>query len=228
MFDRRVKVTGAGRTDAGVHAVGQVVSFVSHGAFPVEKLALALDSLLPRDLTAREAARVEDGFSARQDAYERSYTYVVHNRREPSAVLWRFAHHEHRALGLAPMRAAANAFVGTHDFVTFCGVLPEYGGTVRTLHALEIERAGELVRLHFRANGFLHRMVRVLAGTLLEVGSGRREPEQAAAMLADRRAAGPTAPSHGLFLVEVRYPDFSSRPAHALLPLLGAGGFHFP
>ena len=73
-------------------------------------------------------------------------------------------------------------------------------------------------------------MVRVLAGTLLEVGSGRREPEQAAAMLAarDRRAAGPTAPSHGLFLVEVRYPDFSSRPAHALLPLLGAGGFHFP
>ena len=226
LFDRSVKVTGAGRTDAGVHALGQVVSFVSHGAFPIEKLALALNSALPRDLTARDAARVESGFSARLHALERAYTYVVHNRREPSAVLRRFAHHEHRALDLERMREAAGAFVGTHDFVTFCGVLPERGGTVRTLRALELEREGELLRLHFRADGFLHRMVRVLSGTLLDVGAGRRQPGEAAAMLAarDRRAAGPTAPPQGLFLVDVRYPDFSSRRESARLPPLVAAG----
>jgi tRNA pseudouridine38-40 synthase len=220
LFDRPVKVTGAGRTDAGVHAVGQVVSFVAHDAFPVEKLWLALNSALPSDITARDAARVEDGFSARLHALERSYTYVVHNRREPSAVLRRFAHHEYRRLDLERMCEAADALVGTHDFVTFCGVLPERGGTVRTLHALGLEHEGELVRLHFRANGFLHRMVRVMTGTLLDIGAGRREPGEAAAMLAarDRRAAGPTAPPQGLFLVDVRYPDFRSRPAGVQLP----------
>jgi tRNA pseudouridine38-40 synthase len=225
LFDRPVKVTCAGRTDAGVHALGQVVSFVSHGAFPIEKLGLALNSALPNDLSARDAARVESGFSARLHALERSYTYVVHNRREPSGVLRRFMHHEHRPLDLERMREAAAALAGTHDFVTFCGMLPERGGTVRTLHALELERDGELVLLHFRANGFLHRMVRVLTGTLLEIGAGRREPGEAAAMLAarDRRAAGPTAPPQGLFLVDVRYRDFRSRPAdRSLAPLVAA------
>jgi tRNA pseudouridine38-40 synthase len=224
LFGRPVKVTGAGRTDAGVHALGQVVSFVSHDAFPVEKLGLALNSALPRDLTARDAARVEDGFSARLHALERSYTYVVHNRREPSAVLRRFAHHEYRALDVERMSEAAQALVGTHDFVTFCGVLPERGGTVRTLRALGLEHEGELLRLHFRANGFLHRMVRVMTGTLLDIGAGKREPAEAAAMLAarDRRAAGPTAPPQGLFLVDVRYPDFRSQRAGAALPPLAA------
>ncbi|MGP6157973.1 MAG: tRNA pseudouridine(38-40) synthase TruA [Vulcanimicrobiaceae bacterium] len=224
LFDRPVKVAAAGRTDTGVHAVGQVASFVSHDGFPIEKLTLALNSLLPTDLSARDAARVEGRFSARLDALERTYTYVVYNRRDPSAVLRRFAHHEHRALDVERMREAARAWLGTHDFITFCGVLPERGGTVRTLHALEFERSGEMLQLHFRANGFLHRMVRVLTGTLLDVGAGKREPREAATMLAalDRRAAGPTAPPNGLFLVDVRYPDFSSRPAGAGLPPLVA------
>jgi tRNA pseudouridine38-40 synthase len=207
-----------------VHALGQVVSFVSHDAFPVERLALALNSILPCDLTARDAARVQSGFSARLHALERSYTYAVYNRPQPSAVLHRFAYHEHRRLDLERMREAAAAFVGTHDFVTFCGVLPERGGTVRTLNALELERDGEMLKLHFRGKGFLHRMVRVLTGTLLDIGAGRREPAEAAAMLAalDRRAAGPTAPPQGLFLVDVRYADFRSQDGGARLPPLVA------
>ena len=213
LFDRPVKITAAGRTDAGVHASAQVVSFVSHEAFPVEKLAIALNSALPADLTARDACRVERSFSARASARERHYTYSVLNRAMPSAVLRRFAHHEWRPLDLERMHAAAAPLVGRHDFISFCGALPQRGGTIRTLLALEIAADGELVRLHYRGAGFLHRMVRIITGTLLDVGAGRRTPESVAGMLAarDRRVAGPTAPPHGLSLVNVVYPDFESR-----------------
>jgi tRNA pseudouridine38-40 synthase len=190
-----------------------VISFVSHDAFPVDKLSIALNSALPPDLSARDAARVEAGFSARASATERRYTYTIVNRRDPSAVLRRFAHHEYRALDLARMRVAAAHLIGRYDFLTFCGVLPERGGTVRTVLAIVIEADGEIVRVHVHGVGFLHHMVRIIAGTLLDVGAGRREPADVAAMLAarDRRAAGPTAPAHGLALVEVVYPGFSSR-----------------
>jgi tRNA pseudouridine38-40 synthase len=213
LFDRPIKVTAAGRTDAGVHASGQVISFVSHDAFPIDKLSIALNTALPADLSARDAARVEAGFSARASATERRYTYTIVNRRDPSAVLRRFAHHEYRALDLERMRIAAAPLIGQHDFVTFCGALPERGGTVRTVRAIAIEADGEIVRVHVAGLGFLHRMVRIITGTLLDVGAGRREPKDVATMLAacDRRVAGPTAPAQGLSLVEVLYPGFTSR-----------------
>lgn len=212
LFAQPVKVTVAGRTDAGVHAAGQVISFLSHDGFPVDKLSIALNTSLPPDLSARDAARVDAGFSARNSARERRYTYAVINRRDPSAVLRRFAHHEHRPLDLEPMREAAAHLNGEHDFVSFCGNLPDRGGTVRTLGPIEIQRDGELVRFHLRGGGFLHRMVRIIVGTLLDVGAGRREPRDVAAMLAarDRRVAGPTAPPQGLVLAGVDYPGFSS------------------
>jgi len=219
LFDRTVKVTAAGRTDAGVHASGQVVSFVSHDAFPVDKLSIALNTSLPPDLSARDAARVEAGFSARASALERRYTYTIVNRRDPSALWRRFAHHEHRELDFGLMRAAAAHLVGEHDFITFCGGLPERGGTVRTVRAIDIEPEGEIVRLHVGGSGFLHRMVRIIAGTLLDVGAGRRTPGEVASMLAarDRRAGGPTAPAQGLCLVEVLYSGFSSRASGSAL-----------
>ncbi len=207
----------AGRTDAGVHASGQVISFVSHDAFPIDRLSIALNTALPADLSARDAARVEAGFSARNSARERRYTYTILNRRDPSAVLRRFAQHDHRALDLERMRAAAAHLVGEHDFVTFCGVLPDRGGTIRTVHAIDVESSeiggGRVVRVHVRGAGFLHRMVRIMTGTLLEVAAGKRTPEDVRAMLAarDRRAAGATAPPQGLCLVDVVYDGFSSR-----------------
>ncbi|GAC1306897.1 MAG: tRNA pseudouridine(38-40) synthase TruA [Vulcanimicrobiaceae bacterium] len=208
-----IKVTVAGRTDSGVHASGQVVSFVAHDRFPIDRLSIALNTSLPPDLTARDAARVDDRFSARLSALERRYRYVVLNRRDPSAVLRRFAHHDHRPLELARMQAAARHLLGQHDFVTFCGVLPDRGGTIRTLDAIEIARAGDVVTFAIRGKAFLHRMVRIVVGTLLEVGAGRIAADEVASMLAarDRRVAGPTAPAAGLTLVEVRYPGFSSR-----------------
>ena len=225
LFDIPVKVTAAGRTDAGVHAVGQVVSFQAHERFPIDRLGIALNSALPVDLSARDAVRAPDGFSARLSAIERAYTYLVWNRREPSAPARRWSHFDYHELDVAAMREGAAALVGQHDFASFCGVEPDYGGTVRTLHAIEIERDGALVRLHFRGQGFLHRMVRIATGTLLEVGAGRRDPGEMPAILAalDRRAAGLTAPPQGLFLVEVRYPDFTSRPRDVrLFPALFA------
>ncbi len=188
------------------------MSFTAHDGFPIDKLSIALNSALPPDLSARDAARVEAGFSARGSALERRYTYAILNRRDPSALLRRYAHHEHRELDLERMRAAAATLVGEHDFMTFCGVQPERGGTIRTVNAIDIGREDELVRVDVCGAGFLHRMVRIVTGTLLDVGAGRREPGDVPAMLAarDRRSAGPTAPAQGLCLVDVRYPDFTS------------------
>ncbi len=207
-----IKVTVAGRTDSGVHASGQVISFVAHDRFPIDRLSIALNTLFPGDLSARDAARVDDRFSARLSALERRYRYVVLNRRDPSALLRRFAHHEHRELDVARMRAGARHLHGEHDFVSFCGVLPDRGGTVRTINALDIERDGERITLSIRGKGFLHRMVRIIMGTLLDVGAGRSETEDVAEMLAacDRRVAGPTAPAAGLTLFDVIYPGYSS------------------
>jgi len=212
LFDMRVKVTVAGRTDTGVHASGQVISFVAHDAFPIDKLSIALNTTLPPDITARDCARVDARFNARLSATQRRYRYVVLERRDPSAVMRRFAHHEHRALDLARMHAAAAHLLGKHDFVTFCGVLPDRGGTVRTIDSLDVVRDGISLVFAIAGKGFLHRMVRIIVGTVLDVGAGRRKPDDVRAMLEarDRRVAGPTAPAAGLTLVEVVYPDFSS------------------
>lgn len=225
LFDEPIKLTAAGRTDAGVHAVGQVISFIAHADFPIDKLTIALNSALPQDVTARDAERVDPNFSARSSAIDRAYTYVILNRSEPSAVARRWSCFEFRPLDLELMRRAAGDLIGEHDFLTFCGVYPERGGTIRTLQSLEIERGGDFIRLHFRAGGFLHRMVRIISGSLLEIGSGRRPPDAIPGLLAarDRRAAGLTAPPQGLFLVEVRYPGFSSKPTGGLTWPLAAG-----
>ena len=213
IFAMPIKVTCAGRTDAGVHATGQVISFVAHDRFPIEKLGLALNSAFPRDLTARDAARVDDSFSARFSALERRYVYRVVNRRYPSAVLRRFVHHEHRALDDDRMREAARHLIGEHDFLTFCGVFPESGGTVRDIAEIAIERMGERLAFRIRGRSFLHRMVRIVVGTLLDVGAGKTEPGAVRDMLAarDRRAAGATAPACGLTFASVVYPDWSSQ-----------------
>jgi len=220
LFGRAIKLTAAGRTDAGVHAVGQVVSFIGHDRFPVERLALALNSVLPWDLSVRHPARVADGFSARTSALERTYRYVVFNRREPSAPVRRWSAFDYHPLDHDRMRHAAAELVGRHDFRSFCAVLPERGGTVRTLYSLEIEALEPFVFFEFRADGFLHRMVRIMTGTLLEIGAARRPADSVPAILEsrDRRSAGLTAPPQGLCLVDVSYPDFSSRPIGELWP----------
>jgi tRNA pseudouridine38-40 synthase len=217
LFAGTVKISAAGRTDAGVHASGQVISFVSERAFPIGRLALAMNGNLPRDVTVRYAGLAPDGFSARFDAIARTYEYRIINRPMPSAFERRFAHHVHRAADVELARVAAADLIGTHDFVAFCGLAPERGGTVRTVHSIDIDRSRDRIVLRIAGQGFLHRMVRRITGTLVEIATGRRPPDDIPAILVsgDRKRAGYTAPPEGLCLVGVRYPDFDSEQASA-------------
>jgi tRNA pseudouridine38-40 synthase len=212
LFREPLKITGAGRTDAGVHASGQVISFTSERDFPVERLALALNSVLPRDLSVREAAHAAEGFSARFSARARTYEYVIRNHALRSAVFGRFAYHVYKPLDRAQLERAAADLIGEHDFASFCGVVPENGGTVRTIRDVAVDYSGDLIRVRITGDGFLHRMVRNCVGTLVEIAAGDREAGAIPGILAahDRRAAGKTAPACGLFLCGVRYDDFDS------------------
>jgi tRNA pseudouridine38-40 synthase len=213
LFEEPVKITGAGRTDTGVHASGQVISFITARSFPFERLAIALNSTLPSDISVRDVALVPDGFSARFSARERTYVFAIFNQQDRSALLAHRAFHVYRRpLDLEAMRTAAAQLTGERDFRSFCGVLPESGVAIRNVRSFAIDARDELVRIEIRADGFLHRMVRTIVGTLVECGLGRRDPASIPAILAalDRRAAGLTAPAHGLYLAGVRYDDYDS------------------
>jgi tRNA pseudouridine38-40 synthase len=220
LFAGPVKISSAGRTDAGVHASGQVISFTNERAFPIRRLALALNGNLPRDVSVRYAGLAPDGFSARFDAEARTYEYRIINRPMPSAFERRFAHHVHRDADVELARAAAAHLIGTHDFVAFCGLAPERGGTIRTVHSIDIERSRDRIVLRIAGQGFLHRMVRRITGTLIEIATGRRSPDDIPRILAsgDRKQAGYTAPPEGLCLVGVRYPGFDSEQAAHVTP----------
>lgn len=205
-----VKISAAGRTDTGVHASGQVVSFTTARSFPFERLAIAMNSAMPHDVSIRDVSIVQPSFSARFSARERTYVYAMLNRPDRSALSARSAYHVYAPLDLERMRAAASMLVGEHDFRSFCATLPENGsGTVREVRMLELERRGEFIRLQISANGFLHRMVRTIVGTLVECGTGRRDVDSVRAALEAkaRAAAGLTAPPHGLYLAGVKYDD---------------------
>jgi tRNA pseudouridine38-40 synthase len=208
IFGKRVPVTGAGRTDSGVHATGQVISIPLPRPFPVEKLPLALNAILPKDVSVREAAPTEPDFSARFSARSRTYVYAICCRAERSALRARYAWHMYRPLELDAMRLAAAQFVGERDFRSFCA-LPESGSTVRNVFGIGVARAGDIVRVDITADGFLHHMVRAIVGTLVECGQGKRDASSIAGALAalDRALAGQNAPAHGLYLAGVRYPD---------------------
>lgn len=220
LFGRPVNASAAGRTDAGVHATGQVVSFAARRDFPFDRLTLALGALLPADLGVREAAVEDADFSARFSALERTYIYAIDLRRERSPLRAPYAYQIWKQFDLERMRAAAPAFVGERDFRSFCGIEPENGITVREVRRLTIEQRGSLVRVEIAAAGFLHRMVRAIVGTLVECATGRREPGEIAGILAarDRRLAGHNAPAHGLYLAGVRYAGYDS---YAQPPIFG-------
>ncbi|MDH3521072.1 MAG: tRNA pseudouridine(38-40) synthase TruA [Myxococcales bacterium] len=213
---QRVAVVASGRTDAGVHAEGQVVSFRLAGALDARRLRCALNGVLPRDVAVLDARPVPEGFHARRDALSKCYRYAIWNGCNRSPLQARRAFCLQRRLDLEAMRAAARCFVGTHDFASFQAAGASVRSTERTLLRVDLGgRAGESLALHVEGNGFLRHMVRILAGTLIAVGSGRWAPERMPAILAarDRCQAGPTAPAHALTLVAVRYTPPEVRAA---------------
>jgi len=202
-----VRVTGAGRTDAGVHARGQVVNFHTAGTIPDERFPFALNSVLPPDVVVVGVERVSPEFHARRNAISKVYRYSVLNRVFPCPFLRRYAYHVPQRLDLPAMMEAAGYLVGRHDFASFRAAGSSARTTIRTLTGLEWRREGDLLHLRAEADGFLYHMVRAIAGTLLEVGRGKLEPEEVRRILEarNRDLAGPTAPAHGLCLEEVRY-----------------------
>jgi tRNA pseudouridine38-40 synthase len=203
-----VEVTCAGRTDRGVHALGQVAHFDTDAERPLRGWVLGANSELPPDVALTWAARVPDDFHARYSALARTYRYRILNRPTRSPLLAERAAFVHAPLDCARMHAAAQVFVGEHDFSAFRAAECQSRVPVRRLDRIAVARDGELVTVEVTANAFLHHMVRNLVGTLLEVGDGSRPPEWVAATLAsrDRRQAGPTAPPEGLYFIGVDYP----------------------
>lgn len=202
-----ISIIGSGRTDAGVHAWGQVVNFRSGTRIPEEKVPFALNSILPRDITVREAEDVPEDFHARYSAKKKTYCYTVYNDRHMSPFWRQYAWHVPVGLDAGNMRAAAAEFIGEHDFTAFCANNTEDGNYVRRIYAFTVETQGPLVRFTVTGSGFLWNMVRIMTGTLLEVGKGKRSPEDITALLLakERRRAGMTLPPQGLCLQEVIY-----------------------
>ncbi|NMB45314.1 MAG: tRNA pseudouridine(38-40) synthase TruA [Firmicutes bacterium] len=205
--DERIRIIGSGRTDAGAHALGQVVNFHTHASVPTERFAAALNSVLPRDIRVKQSESVPLSFHARFDAIAKTYVYIVDNRPHCSVFLRNYVYHVPQPLDIAAMEWAAGLLVGTQDYASFQTSGSSARTSVRTIDQLQVETEGAVLRFTLRANGFLYNMVRNIVGTLLEVGKGRLLPEEVGTIIAarDRSQAGPTAPACGLYLVEVEY-----------------------
>jgi tRNA pseudouridine38-40 synthase len=201
------RLTGSGRTDAGVHALGQVANFFTMSDIPPEKFAYALNSILPEDIIIKRSEEVSIDFHARYSARGKRYWYIIYNSEQPSALMRNRACHIRQPLSLEAMKAASSYFKGTHDFAAFMSTGSSVKTTERTIYDCIIEQNGEIIKLDISGNGFLYNMVRIIAGTLAEIGMGRIPPDRVSEIIikGDRKLAGKTAPSHGLYLVEVFY-----------------------
>lgn len=202
-----VRVACAGRTDAGVHALGQVISFRVNTEIPIEKMALALNSALSKDITVRKANEVEASFHARFSASSRKYYYLMLSRKMPSALIRRYVGFTPYALDLDAMQTATESILGERDFAAFANELQPGKPTSRDLMRFDIRKHRGLFVVRVEANAFLRGMVRTMVGTLLEVGHGKRDPESLPDLLAtrNRKLAGASAHAQGLCLYRVRY-----------------------
>jgi tRNA pseudouridine38-40 synthase len=203
---RETRVVGAGRTDAGVHAVGQVISFVPQWKHSLPELQRAMNALLPEDIAVHQMAWVADDFHPRFSAVSREYRYTILNQPLRSPLARRFAYHYLKPLNMEAMARAAGCLVGSHDFASF-GRPPQGDNTVRRVYQAEYTRQDQFIYFDIVANAFLYRMVRNIVGTLLLVGTGELSPESFEEILRakDRRRASPAAPAHGLCLMRVNY-----------------------
>ena len=202
-----IKTVSSGRTDAGVHALGHVVSFKSGYRIPEAAWVPALNHCLPDDIRVLTSQEVPDDFHARFSAGGKIYCYKILNRQMPSALYRNFAWHVNKRLNLRKMRSAATCLVGKHDFSAFRSSACQAKTPVRTLTTLRIKKSREFVEFFLEADAFLMHMARNIVGTLVEVGLGRYEPDDVKRMLLSKskRTAGRTAPARGLYLMEVHY-----------------------
>ena len=204
----QIELAGAGRTDAGVHASGQVASFRTESGIPMEAFTKGMNAILPADVRILSGEEVPEEFHAQRSATGKAYRYQLFLGEVCPPFLYRYVHHETRPLDAPAMTRAISCLLGEHDFAAFQSTGSDVKTTVRTIHRADLNEAKGLLEFRFEGTGFLRHMVRSIVGTLLEVGRGAQPPEWVEEVLRgrDRAAAGPTAPAKGLFLVRVDYP----------------------
>ena len=210
LLGEKIETIGASRTDAGVHAMGNVAVFDTEHRMPADKICFALNQRLPEDIRIQSSMEVEPDWHPRKHHCTKTYEYKILNRKMEVPSLRLYTHFCHFDLDLDQMRQAAKLLTGEHDYKSFCNVRTQVLDTVRTVYSIDIEKdSNDVITIRVRGNGFLYNMVRILAGTLMAVGMGQRKPEEMPDILAacDRAAAGPTAPAKGLMLVGMEYQD---------------------
>jgi tRNA pseudouridine38-40 synthase len=207
-----VTLFASGRTDSGVHARAQVAHFDTESRIPPEKFAFALNAGLPKDIRIKYSCEASQGFHSRFSAKLKHYRYTVHNASHSSAFTHSTALHIHYRIDMEKMQNAAKEVLGEHDFTAFRAANTRIENCVRIVTRSEWSKQGDYLCYDVEGNGFLYNMVRILAGTMLEIGMGRREESSLKAALESgkRSDAGPTAPAHGLMLMRVKYEDFDT------------------
>jgi len=210
LFGEEIEVIGASRTDSGVHSLGNVAVFDTATRMPAEKIVYALNKRLPEDIRIQKSCQVADSFHPRKHVCTKTYEYRILNREFELPLQRLNSYFFRRKLDIEKMKEACPFFLGEHDFKSFCSVHTQAETTVRTIYSLTVEQEDSLIKIHVTGSGFLYNMVRILAGTLIQVGIGAYRPEEMAAMIEakDRQAAGPTAPACGLTLIGMQYEEW--------------------
>lgn len=209
MLGTEIKVIGASRTDAGVHALGNVAVFDTDSRIPGEKFSYALNTRLPEDIKVVSSCEVTEDFHPRYDCHNKTYEYRITRSEFMMPTKRLYSTHVYYKLNVEKMQEAAVHFVGEHDFASFCSTGSTVEDTVRTIYALEVLEEKEDLIIRVTGNGFLYNMVRIIAGTLLNVGCGKMSVEECRAAIdgVSRELAGPTAPAKGLCLMQINYKN---------------------
>lgn len=207
LLQETITVIGASRTDSGVHALCNIAVFDAHTQIPGEKISYALNQRLPEDIRIQKSEEVDRDFHPRHCNSRKTYEYHIWNAQFPLPTRRLYHYYTYRELDTIKMKAAGAYLEGEHDFKSFCAAAAVVESTVRTIYEVNVERKGQEIIIRVCGNGFLYNMVRIIAGTLLEVGMGKYSPEQIQTILAarERSAAGPTAPANGLILVRYEF-----------------------
>ena len=203
----KIETIGASRTDAGVHALGNVAVFDTEMRMPGDKFSFALNQRLPEDIRIQKSEEVDVNFHPRYIKSQKTYEYRILNRRFPIPTERFYSHFTYIPLDIEKMREAAEYLVGEHDFKSFCGTGAQVKTTVRTVKEIQIEKNEDRITIRITGEGFLYNMVRIIAGTLMDIGGGLYPPEKMQEILEakDRKKAGPTAPARGLTLIGIQY-----------------------
>lgn len=207
LLGERITLVGASRTDTGVHALGNVAVFDTSTRIPPEKIALAVNTRLPEDIRVMHSEEVAETFHPRHCVSRKTYEYSITNAKIQLPTKRLYSYFVYIPLNVERMKEAAKLFLGEHDFAGFCSAGSQVKTTVRTIYDINVGQDGEDIKIQVTGNGFLYNMVRILSGTLIEVGMGRLELDTVRRAIeeADRNLAGPTAPANGLTLVQIEY-----------------------